>query len=114
MFDGFQCARSVSETANSTDDDASREDLKRDLLLAHMLSLLTQQHGSVPPHALPALANYLTEKGLMPRWVQVRPFWRSRLPTALHCSTLTICKTLSWNVPVVSPMAMPDPECMLV
>ena len=36
-----------------------------------MLSLLTQQRGGVPPHALPALAAYLTEKGLMPRWVQV-------------------------------------------
>lgn len=65
------CARSVSETANSTDGDASREDLKRDLLLAHTLSLLAQQPGSLPPHALPALATYLTDKGLMPRWVQV-------------------------------------------
>lgn len=70
-FEGHSVCCSASETANSTDDDASREDLKRDLLLAHTLSLLTQQHGSVPPHALPALATYLTEKGLMPRWVQV-------------------------------------------
>ena len=35
-----------------------------------MLSLLTQQY--MPAHALPALAAYLTDKGVMPQWVQVR------------------------------------------
>ena len=34
-----------------------------------MLSLLTQQY--MPAHALPALAAYLTDKGVMPQWVQV-------------------------------------------
>ncbi|CAK0752569.1 hypothetical protein CVIRNUC_002156 [Coccomyxa viridis] len=60
--------RSASDTAASADGD-TREDLKRDILLAHMLSLLTQQY--MPAHALPALAAYLTDKGVMPQWVQV-------------------------------------------
>ena len=57
------------DTAASADGDSTREDLKRDILLAHMLSLLTQQY--MPAHALPALATYLTDKGVMPQWVQV-------------------------------------------
>ena len=65
------CACSMSESANSTDGEASREDLKRDLLLAHTLSLLTKENGIIPQHALPVLVSHLTEKDLMPRWVQV-------------------------------------------
>ena len=59
----------ASDTAASADGDSMREDLKRDILLAHMLSLFTQQY--MPAHALPALAAYLTDKGVMPQWVQV-------------------------------------------
>ena len=79
---------SASEAA-STDGDATREDLKRDILLAHTLSLLTQQQGSVTAHALPALAAYLTERGVMPRWVQVGilPALR-KLPLQKHCTEL--------------------------
>ena len=79
---------SASEAA-STDGDATREDLKRDILLAHTLSLLTQQQASVPAHALPALAAYLTERGVMPRWVQVG-IWSAlrKLPLWKHCTAL--------------------------
>ena len=59
----------ASDSAASADGDSTREDLKRDILLAHMLSLFTQQY--MPAHALPALAAYLTDKGVMPQWVQV-------------------------------------------
>ena len=47
------------------------EQIKRDLLMGHLLSLATQNSPSgLPSHALPALAASLSGKGLMPKWVQ--------------------------------------------
>lgn len=50
---------------------SEREQIKRDLLMGHLLSLATQNSPSgLPSHALPALAASLSGKGLMPKWVQ--------------------------------------------
>ena len=48
-----------------------REQMKRDVLMGHLLSLATQSTAaSLPAHSLPALAEALCAKGLMPKWVQ--------------------------------------------
>ena len=50
---------------------SEREQIKRDLLMGHLLSLATQNSpAGLPSHALPALAASLSGKGLMPKWVQ--------------------------------------------
>lgn len=50
---------------------SEREQIRRDLLMGHLLSLATQNSPSgLPSHALPALAASLSGKGLMPKWVQ--------------------------------------------
>ena len=50
---------------------SEREQIRRDLLMGHLLSLATQNSPSgLPSHALPALAASLSGKGLMPNWVQ--------------------------------------------
>lgn len=50
---------------------SEREQIRRDLLMGHLLSLATQSSpAGLPSHALPALAAALTSKGLMPKWVQ--------------------------------------------
>jgi hypothetical protein len=51
-------------------EERSREDIKRDLLLGHLLALLTEGGEKMPAHALPALASTLADSGLLPRWVQ--------------------------------------------
>lgn len=66
-------ADGLSEEAESdVDEEQSREDIRRDLLLGHLLALLTEGHEKMPAHALPALASSLADSGLLPRWVQVR------------------------------------------
>lgn len=67
-----------SAAAGNSDDEEdaeeavrSREDIKKDLLLGHLLALLTEGGEGMPAHALPALASNLAETGLLPRWVQV-------------------------------------------
>jgi len=64
------------DTASQASEDtparrSEREQIKRDLLMGHLLSLATQSSPSgLPAHALPALAASLSGKGLMPKWVQ--------------------------------------------
>ncbi|KAL0052345.1 hypothetical protein WJX82_000639 [Trebouxia sp. C0006] len=64
------------DTASQASEDtparrSEREQIKRDLLMGHLLSLATQSSPSgLPAHALPALAASLSGKGLMPNWVQ--------------------------------------------
>ena len=64
------------ETASQQSEDtparhSEREQIKRDLLMGHLLSLATQSSpAGLPSHALPALAASLSAKGLMPKWVQ--------------------------------------------
>ncbi len=62
-------------TSQASEDTPARrsehEQIKRDLLMGHLLSLVTQSSPSgLPSHALPALAASLSGKGLMPKWVQ--------------------------------------------
>ncbi|KAK9906778.1 hypothetical protein WJX75_007809 [Coccomyxa subellipsoidea] len=61
-----------SEEEEEEDDGGrTREDIKKDLLLGHLLGLLTEGGEGMPAHALPALASSLADTGLLPRWVQV-------------------------------------------
>lgn len=69
-----------SSVAGSEEDDGdaserSREDIKKDLLLGHLLGLLTDGSEGMPAHALPALAASLADSGVLPRWVQVVYCW---------------------------------------
>ena len=48
---------------------ASKRDIQRDLLMGHLLISLAQQ-SDMAPHALPALAATLADRGLLPRWLQ--------------------------------------------
>ena len=59
------------EGSGEEEGQTSHEEIRRDLLLGHVLALAAQG-GAVPPHALPALAASLAAAGLLPRWVQVR------------------------------------------
>lgn len=62
---------SQSSNEEGTSKHTEREQIKRDLLMGHLLSLATQGNtSSLPSHALPALADSLHTKGLMPKWVQ--------------------------------------------
>lgn len=75
---GTLCAGSADQddSASQASEDtparrSEREQIKRDLLMGHLLSLATQSSPSgLPAHALPALAASLSGKGLMPKWVQ--------------------------------------------
>jgi eukaryotic translation initiation factor 2-alpha kinase 4 len=43
--------------------------VKKDLLLGHLLALAMEGNGvGLPRHALPALASNLVAQGLLPRW----------------------------------------------
>lgn len=78
-------ADGISEAADSEgDEEQSREDIRRDLLLGHLLALLTEGRENVPAHALPALASSLADSGLLPRWVQVGASPTSCLEPYLH------------------------------
>ena len=76
-FESAGSAGAVDEedTASQQSEDtparrSEREQIKRDLLMGHLLSLATQNSPSaLPSHALPALAASLSGKGLMPKWV---------------------------------------------
>lgn len=47
----------------------SRVQIRRDLLLGHLLILATEgTNGALPRHTLPALASSLVGQGLLPRW----------------------------------------------
>ena len=59
------------EDGSGEEGGTSREDIKKDLLLGHLLALAAQEGGTMPPHALPILAASLAATGLLPRWVQV-------------------------------------------
>eukprot|EP00884_Botryococcus_braunii_P014774 jgi/Botrbrau1/23298/Bobra.0102s0039.1 len=51
------------------DDNMDRDQVKKDLLLGHLLTLATEGDGAgLPRHALPALASSLVAQGLLPRW----------------------------------------------
>lgn len=70
-------ASEASESGSQASDDAGssgqveREQIKRDVLMGHLLSLATQgTAANLPSHSLPALAEALCAKGLMPKWVQ--------------------------------------------
>lgn len=64
------------DTASQASEDtparrSEHEQIKRDLLMGHLLTLATQTSPTgLPSHALPALAASLAGKGLMPKWVQ--------------------------------------------
>lgn len=82
---------------------SEREQIKRDVLMGHLLSLATQgTASSLPSHALPALAEALCNKGLMPKWVQWSLTHQPALfntafdrlfskvqPSCCHCCTLS-------------------------
>jgi hypothetical protein len=88
-------ADGLSDGAVSDGEEAqSREDIRRDLLLGHMLALLTEGGDAMPAHALPALASSLVDSGLLPRWVQVgSPFW-PLFPLASTCMNAWAAATL--------------------
>ncbi|CAL8462314.1 g1847 [Coccomyxa elongata] len=64
---------SVAGSEEKDEDAAERShnDIKKDLLLGHLLGLLTEGGEGMPAHALPALAASLADSGVLPRWVQV-------------------------------------------
>lgn len=94
-----------SEEEEEEDDGGrTREDIKKDLLLGHLLGLLTEGGEGMPAHALPALASSLADTGLLPRWVQVtiNPITPSMNPSsdvaALQAAAnlSSLAKTLLW------------------
>ena len=68
---GSSAAGSEEEGEEGDAGERTREDIKKDLLLGHLLGLLTEGGEGMPAHALPALASSLADSGLLPRWVQV-------------------------------------------
>lgn len=50
------------------DSEADREQIRRELLLGHLL-LLACHGGALPPHALPDVADMLAGQNLVPRWL---------------------------------------------
>lgn len=82
------CTGGVSDEEDE-DGETSREDIKKDLLLGHLLALAAQE-GGAPPHALPALAASLAATGLLPRWVQVRRAASSPHATCFSCAPYDI------------------------
>jgi translation initiation factor 2-alpha kinase 4 len=55
--------------AGVPEDEAEREQLRRELLLGHLLSLAAGGAPAVPAHTLPAVASSLQRGGLLPRWL---------------------------------------------
>ena len=52
------------------DDEAEREQLRRELLMGHLLSMATGGNAAtLPPHALPAVTSMLQSLSLLPRWL---------------------------------------------
>ncbi|KAK9831407.1 hypothetical protein WJX81_002476 [Elliptochloris bilobata] len=69
VLDGRSERGSESGGGADTEEDApAREQVRRDLLLGHLMLLATEGTG---PHALNALAARLAEGGLLPRWVHL-------------------------------------------
>lgn len=57
-------------TVSVIDDEAEREQLRRELLMGHLLSMATGGAGAtLPPHALPAVTSMLQSLSLLPRWL---------------------------------------------
>ena len=53
------------------DERSEREQIKKDLIMGHLLTLATSEGGSgLPQHALPTIAAALAARDLLPRWVQ--------------------------------------------
>ncbi len=52
------------------DERSEREQIKKDLIMGHLLTLATSEGGSgLPQHALPTIAAALAARDLLPRWV---------------------------------------------
>lgn len=61
-----------SEAGDSTlgllESESDREQIRRELLLGHLL-LLATRGGALPAHALPVVADMLQQQGLVPKWL---------------------------------------------
>lgn len=71
---GAEAASEASEAGESSvglpENEAEREQIRRELLLGHLLTLAASGgNAAVPPHALPAVASMLQAQGLLPKWV---------------------------------------------
>ena len=52
------------------DDDSEREQLRKELLIGHLLCTAAGMGAQLPPHALPTVAAMLQSLNLLPRWLE--------------------------------------------
>ena len=98
------------------DERSEREQIKKDLIMGHLLTLATSEGGSgLPQHALPTIAAALAARDLLPRWVQwaltQQPQLFDRAFARLfnmvgHCASCSQGCSVCWCVSVCNTLAV--------